>query len=723
MAMGIDQEIQRRMDAYRGNPQALQQRYQMNQQLLDLLALQKLKSEKDVVARQMQAQMQQMPGTVAQQREQEMLGRTKQEMAQQVGGVMQQRARQQQQNMARMAQAAARPQGGIAGLAPQGARMAGGGIVPSNFTDLIRDPETGKLIPKEAYDQKYPEPEKSLLDRLKDSAQEFMYRMETNPLEERYWEARGNLSREEREEILKRLAEKQDARMAGGGIVAFAQGGDLNDSPYNLRRDPFLRELGLFSKKPAPSGPLLTDREIGLASNEELMQAASEGRISEEAARQEIQARVGRTPLERAGEFLGKVDTRAEELLTRKIPEAAGDIGSAITGYGAAERGVASIPGAIGRTAQRAYEYLTTPTKESVPPTPPIVTAPSGTETGAAEAGDVVGTAGTAGAGAGAGAVDPQDEIVAIEPQPGLTLDRVTAPQVGEAPSAAGLRSLLQAQAGEAAPDMTNLMEQYGSALGQKERMARRQARIDELAALDRTQLDPERARKDRLLRTMAAAGGASNIGTMGARMANASINARINQEQDERARLRQRLAMADEMDVADLDISKESLKNALGTIDNAKARRIQAMNALGTLSQAEVARLEANAKLEAEADRENNTSAYREYEAATERAKAVLARQDAGVDQLTAVAKQLFAAYETKHEQLMTQLQSDARYIELINDAERTEAEDQELLEMVNGVERDAAAYANMKDYFAIMDQLNNRALQNAGISLNSGR
>ena len=129
MAMGIDQEIQRRMDAYRGNPQALQQRYQMNQQLLDLLALQKLKSEKDAVARQMQAQMQQVPSTVAQQREQELLGRTKQEMAQQVGGVMQQQARQQQQNMARMAQAAARPQGGIAGLAPQGARMAGGGIV------------------------------------------------------------------------------------------------------------------------------------------------------------------------------------------------------------------------------------------------------------------------------------------------------------------------------------------------------------------------------------------------------------------------------------------------------------------------------------------------------------------------------------------------------------------------------------------------------------------
>jgi len=177
-------------------------------------------------------------------------------------------------------------------------------------------------------------------------------------------------------------------------------------------------------------------------------------------------------------------------------------------------------------------------------------------------------------------------------------------------------------------------------------------------------------------------------------------------------------------MDVADLDISKESLKNALGTIDNAKARRIQAMNALGTLSQAEIARLEANAKLQAEADRENNTSAYREYEAATERAKAVLARQDVGVDQLTAVAKQLQEAYATKYDQLMAQLQSDARYIELVNDAERTDVEERELRKMiVDNVEGPAAAYGNMNDYFAIMDQLNKRALQNAGISLNSGR
>ena len=52
--MAIDQEIERKVNAYRNNPQALMQRYQQNQQLIDLLALQKLKSEKDAAAKEMQ---------------------------------------------------------------------------------------------------------------------------------------------------------------------------------------------------------------------------------------------------------------------------------------------------------------------------------------------------------------------------------------------------------------------------------------------------------------------------------------------------------------------------------------------------------------------------------------------------------------------------------------------------------------------------------------------
>ena len=100
---GIDQDVQTKMNAYRGNPQALAQQYSQSQQLIDLLALQKLKSEKEAAARDMQMKMggQGMP-TVAESREQEVLDLTKQELAQQTTGAAQNQAQQKQQAMQQM---------------------------------------------------------------------------------------------------------------------------------------------------------------------------------------------------------------------------------------------------------------------------------------------------------------------------------------------------------------------------------------------------------------------------------------------------------------------------------------------------------------------------------------------------------------------------------------------------------------------------------------------
>ena len=136
--MAIDQEIERKVNAYRNNPQALMQRYQQNQQLIDLLALQKLKSEKDSAAKEMQMQMAQDPQTIKQQRERELLDRTKQDMVQQQAGIMQMAQQRQQKNMQQVAkQGAASPQqvqqvaSGLGALAQRQApiRMAAGGIV------------------------------------------------------------------------------------------------------------------------------------------------------------------------------------------------------------------------------------------------------------------------------------------------------------------------------------------------------------------------------------------------------------------------------------------------------------------------------------------------------------------------------------------------------------------------------------------------------------------
>lgn len=125
----LDREISQRMDAYRGNPQALMQRYQQSQQLIDLLALQKLKSEKEAAARSLQ--MQQAPEgglpTVAQQREQEVMDMTRQEVAQQVGQTAQRQQQQQQAAIQQLLSGIARAPGAGNAMSPQA--MAAGGIV------------------------------------------------------------------------------------------------------------------------------------------------------------------------------------------------------------------------------------------------------------------------------------------------------------------------------------------------------------------------------------------------------------------------------------------------------------------------------------------------------------------------------------------------------------------------------------------------------------------
>ena len=129
----INQDIQSRVDAFRGNPDVLAQRYQQNQQLIDLLALQKIKSEKEAAARQMQMQMAQQqakqgqPPTVAEQREQEVLDLTKNEVQQQQNSLRAQQQQQQQAAMQKLLSGIAAAPGAMSAAQPQA--MAAGGIV------------------------------------------------------------------------------------------------------------------------------------------------------------------------------------------------------------------------------------------------------------------------------------------------------------------------------------------------------------------------------------------------------------------------------------------------------------------------------------------------------------------------------------------------------------------------------------------------------------------
>jgi hypothetical protein len=130
----IDQEVNSRVAAYKGNPQALQQKYATSQELIDLLALQKIKSMKEAAAREMQMQMAQQQAangesnaTVADQREKEVMDMTKQELVQQRGELLQQEQTEQKQAMQKLMGGITNAQGAASAMQPKA--MAAGGIV------------------------------------------------------------------------------------------------------------------------------------------------------------------------------------------------------------------------------------------------------------------------------------------------------------------------------------------------------------------------------------------------------------------------------------------------------------------------------------------------------------------------------------------------------------------------------------------------------------------
>ena len=124
----IDSQINDRMNAFSGNPQALMQRYAQTQELVDLLALQKMTNDRKAATAAVQSAMQPPTGTVKGQLEQEaMQGARNDVMRGMAPGIQQQGQRMaQMQNRAAMGLPT---QGLPTQAAPNMARMAQGGIV------------------------------------------------------------------------------------------------------------------------------------------------------------------------------------------------------------------------------------------------------------------------------------------------------------------------------------------------------------------------------------------------------------------------------------------------------------------------------------------------------------------------------------------------------------------------------------------------------------------
>jgi hypothetical protein len=132
----IDSQINDRMQMYAGNPQGLMQRYAQTQELVDLLALQKMKNDRAAATNAVQGAMQPPPGTVKGQLEQEAMQGARNDVLRSMAPGIQQQG----QQMAQMQNRAAMGLPGQA--APNMARMAQGGIVGyADGGDVMGPPE------------------------------------------------------------------------------------------------------------------------------------------------------------------------------------------------------------------------------------------------------------------------------------------------------------------------------------------------------------------------------------------------------------------------------------------------------------------------------------------------------------------------------------------------------------------------------------------------------
>jgi len=136
----IDSQINDRMQMYAGNPQGLMQRYTQTQELVDLLALQKMKNDRAAATSAVQGAMQPPTGTVKGQLEQEaMQGARNDVMRSMAPGI--------QQQGQRMAQMQNRAAMGLPGqAAPNMSRMANGGIVGYQQGGGVKRFQTGAMV-------------------------------------------------------------------------------------------------------------------------------------------------------------------------------------------------------------------------------------------------------------------------------------------------------------------------------------------------------------------------------------------------------------------------------------------------------------------------------------------------------------------------------------------------------------------------------------------------
>lgn len=590
---GIDEQVSNRVDAYRGNPQQLMQMYQQNQELVDLLALQKLKSEKDAAKRQIEMQMQQQPGTVKQQREQELMQRTKDDLAKQTQGVLQRKQQQQQANLQRAAK------GGLNAIAPRRPApvpaqapkpmMAGGGIVAfqpggsvlgdsaadlGGYGDAIsgRGENVGKAI-------------------------------------EQYYADFGITNQDEWSrtpaDVKERIASAVKAKVlaSGGAAVAAIPFAELND----MLLDPFkaLSNLGIAASntglgvamglsdarnpnelyqyntnRKRMQDTLLTNKPTELLQGQGLPEGSAQ-KVSKPYLNKEGDVRVKR-------EYFGDPSISSKE-----ERELSGN--SNLRGYFDPDRPLGERV-AIPLDRRNATKAAARPfDANSVVSTPAY--APDRTD--------------------GIGGMDMDAGLPAITTFAPATKAEAETTAVDDAMAAVNtqMSGLPAVSGGGTGGAEAALMRGVGigeDVLGRGEKSARFAQMEADLAALDEELYDPEEERRDQLKAFLIGTANTTNFGSTMSGGAAASLNLRNRQKQDRRQRMVDRISLGERGMTMDTELGKAALSLGNQMFADYNANQRTAMSAAATLGAAKLRATVDMAQLEFNKDKEKNAQKFR---------------------------------------------------------------------------------------------------------------
>ena len=248
----IDSQINDRIATYGNNPQALQQRYAQTQELVDLLALQKMKNDRAAATNALQGAMQTNTNTYKGQLEQEAMQGARNDVLRSMGpGIQQQGVRTaQMQNRAAMGlptQPAPNMRfaasGGLIGYADGGAimgppepnlyqRMGQGlknyGTNAQESMDILRAAKAGIGVPYENRSAAIQQVRDQIAAEKQNRDPNFIQHMGQKLMN-------AGLNVEESKSILKKFYdtfgktyEEMSKGMAMGGIVGYQQGGDVD---------------------------------------------------------------------------------------------------------------------------------------------------------------------------------------------------------------------------------------------------------------------------------------------------------------------------------------------------------------------------------------------------------------------------------------------------------------------------------------------------------------